>query len=119
MREKYIISLTRKLRSGLSFFWFKKEYPNSINNKVIDELQDYDKKKIKTNIKKKETHIAFSKHIYFLFKKKKFLNFLQDSFVQKVFFIQKVYYIIYINADIVIMNMKVKSHGSKMTLFVL
>lgn len=94
MKEKYIISLTRKFRSGLSILWFKKEYPNSINNKVINELQDYDSKKIKTNIKKKETHIAFSKHIYFLFKKKKFLNFLQDSFVQKVFFIQNRFFLV-------------------------
>ena len=75
MRKNYLIDFIRKLRSSLSYIWTKKEYPNKLNQKIINELLLYEKKNIRTFIKKKETHNNFSKHIYFLFKKKKFSKF--------------------------------------------
>jgi len=94
MKKNYLIDFIRKLRSALSYTWSKKEYPNKLNTKIINEILLYEKKNIRTFIKKKETHNSFSKHIYFLFKKKKFLNFLQDLFVQKVFFIHNRFFLV-------------------------
>ena len=80
-------SLFRYFLSSLSFYIkndtskFKK-FDQIINNEIIKKIKI--KKKIKL---RKKTHRIFNKEIINLINQKKLINFLRNSFIQKMFFI--------------------------------
>lgn len=89
MIESKFSSIQRAVRAALSFYSKNNETPNKKYNKIINFLIKFhnDKKFNNSDINKKKTHLIFSKKILELILKKKLLNFLQNSFIQKIFFI--------------------------------
>lgn len=84
----FLFNLQRKIRASLSFFYNNKEKADVKIEKIINEtynllINNYEFKEIE----KKKTHKIFSKEIFELIKNKQQLNFLQNSRVQKIFFI--------------------------------
>ena len=93
---KYIKDFTRKIRSSLSFFFNKKEI--SLKKKDLTIFNEVLSLASKINYKeenKKKTHKIFSKNIINLIKNKKLLNFLQNGFVQQMFFVHNRLFILF------------------------
>ena len=88
MFKNYIVSLQRKIRANLSFFFNKNEILDHRESKLVEHIF-INAKKIDNKYKKnyKKTHKIFSSQILDLILKKKLLNFLQLSFIQKMFFV--------------------------------
>ena len=88
-------NLQRILRAKLSIFFNKKEILNYRIQKIIDEVfqlsDDYFKFK---RVSRKKTHKVFSKKVYEMIKKKDFLNFFQNSFIQQMFFVHNRFYLL-------------------------
>jgi len=88
-------NLQRILRAKLSIFFNKKEILNYKIQKIIDEVyqlsDDYFKFK---KVNRKKTHKIFSKKVYEMIKKKDFLNFFQNSFIQQMFFVHNRFYLL-------------------------
>ncbi len=84
----FLFNLQRKIRASLSFFYNKTEKVDFKIEKIINETHNLLIKNFKLKkIEKKKTHKIFSKEIFELIKNKEQLNFLQNSRVQKIFFI--------------------------------
>jgi putative sugar O-methyltransferase len=92
-------SLQRLIRSKLSIFFNKKEYSNPKIIKIIDEVYQISNNYLKLQKKnRKKTHKIFSKKVFNLIRKKQFLNFLQLSFIQQMFFVHnRLYLLSYLN----------------------
>jgi len=94
--DKYIKNFTRKVRASLSFFFNQKEiYLNKRDLKIFNEVLNLSKKTISKKRKKKKTHKVFSRNILNLIKNKKLLNFLQNGFIQQMFFIHNRLFILF------------------------
>ena len=89
MIESKFHTIQRSARAALSFYSKNNELPNKKSNKILNFLiKLHNDKGLKNyNINKKKTHLIFSQKILELILKKKLLNFLQNSFIQKIFFI--------------------------------
>lgn len=82
------INLQRKIRASLSYFFGKTEKESFEINKIINKTYNLLLKNLYIQrIEKKKTHKIFSQEIFYLIKNKNFLNFLQNTSVQKMFFI--------------------------------
>ncbi len=82
-----ISSILRKLASYLSFFFLNKTLNSEKNEKILKLIYP---KIINYKLEKSgltETHKKSNLNIVRLFKKKKIINFLRESFIQKMFFI--------------------------------
>ena len=94
--DKYIKNFTRKVRANLSFFFNQNEiYLNKRDLKIFNEVLILSKKTVSKKIKKKKTHKVFSRSILNLIKNKKLLNFLQNGFIQQMFFIHNRLFILF------------------------
>ena len=93
---KYIKDFTRKIRSSLSFFFNKKEiYLKKKDLTIFNEVLSLSSKINYKEENKKKTHKIFSKNIINLIKNKKLLNFLQNGFVQQMFFVHNRLFILF------------------------
>ena len=94
--DKYIKNFTRKFRASLSIFFNQKEiYLNKRDLKIFNEVLNLSKETVSKKIKKKKTHKVFSRNILNLIKNKKLLNFLQNGFIQQMFFIHNRLFILF------------------------
>lgn len=93
MRESSIRFYQRYLRAKLSFMFNQTEKANTEINKIMKEIQNFKKKNL-NNKNKKLIHTIFSNRVFELIDKK-FLNFLQLSFVQQMFFIHNRLYLLF------------------------
>lgn len=90
----FLFNLQRKIRASLSFFYSKTEKVDFKIEKIINETNNLLINNFKfKEIEKKKTHKIFSKEIFKLIKNKKQLNFLQNSKVQKIFFIHNRFFL--------------------------
>jgi hypothetical protein len=86
--KKKIINFQRKLRASLSIFYNKEEKQTPRERKLISKINFLAQNLIKLDKKNyKVTHKVFSQNILKLILEKKLLNFLQLSFIQKMFFV--------------------------------
>jgi len=95
MKESFLKILQRYLRAKLSFLYEKYEVKTSKIESLIREIQlflDYIPK-VNKNFKV-STHKIFSNRILNLVKEGSFLNFLQKSFIQQMFFIHNRFYLL-------------------------
>ena len=83
-----IFDIQRNLRAKLSFFYNKKQTLTEKDQKLINELILKAKNiSIKNKKNYKQTHKIFSERVLKLIISKKVSNFLQISFIQKMFFV--------------------------------
>ena len=83
-----LISFQRRIRASLSIFYSRPETENLKIKRIIESTHKFLLKNIDSRgIEKKKTHKIFSYEIFKLIKNKKLLNFLQNSNIQKIFFI--------------------------------
>ena len=96
---KFFFDAQRKLRSLLSFPFNTHETLNFFDLKLIDDLQKMGLELVNNNKKNyKKTHKIFSKATLELILNKKLKNFLQNSFIQKMFFVHNRFFLkIYLN----------------------
>jgi len=89
-------NITRKLRANLSFFFNtrEKKYLNK-DYKMLSEIHLEASKINFSKTDKLDTHQIFSQKILDIIKKKKLLNFLQNSFIQQMFFIHNRFFILF------------------------
>jgi len=86
----------RYLRAKLSFFYNKNEHLNPKIENLINTVHKMSEEIFSSNkLNRKETHKIFSKKVYSLIRSKKFLNFIQNSFIQQMFFIHNRFYLFY------------------------
>ena len=72
----------RYLRAKLSFFYNKSEHLNPKIENLINTVHKMSEEIFLINkLNRKETHKIFSKKVYSLIRSRKFLNFLQNSFI--------------------------------------
>lgn len=92
-------NLLRFLRAKLSIFFNKNENFNPHINQIIDEVYKIYNDNLRYKKKNRnKTHKIFSKKVFKLIRKKNFLNFLQFSFIQQMFFIHnRLYLLSYLN----------------------
>ena len=91
-----IRDFTRKLRASLSYFFNEYETHHGYKElKVVKEIIDRAKKIKFSNKDKLTTHQLFSKKILDIIKEKKLLNFLQNGFIQQMFFIHNRIFILF------------------------
>ena len=92
-------NLQRFLRAKLSIFFNKNENFNPQINQIIDEVYEISNDNLRYKKKNRnKTHKIFSKQVFELIRKKNFLNFLQFSFIQQMFFIHnRLYLMSYLN----------------------
>ncbi len=87
---------TRKLRANLSFFFNTKETKYEKKDyKILSEIHVEASKINFSKEDKLDTHQIFSQKILNIIKKKKLLNFLQNSFIQQMFFIHNRFFILF------------------------
>tara|TARA_Y100000816_G_C26107794_1_gene589380 strand:+ start:6642 stop:7586 length:945 start_codon:yes stop_codon:yes gene_type:complete len=83
-----LINIQRKVRAFLSFPYNKNEILNKKDNLLIDELSLKAKKLVNNKRKNyKKTHKIFSEETLKIILDKQLVNFLQYSFIQKMFFV--------------------------------
>ena len=92
-------NLQRFLRAKLSIFFNKNENSNTEINQIINEVYKISNDNLRSEKKNRnKTHKIFSKQVFELVRKKNFLNFLQFSFIQQMFFIHnRLYLLSYLN----------------------
>lgn len=101
MIENKFQSIQRSVRAALSFYSRSYEAPNEKYNEITNFLiRYYNKRGINNNINKKKIHLLFSKKILDLILNKNLLNFLQNSFVQKIFFIHNRVFLLFYLKDL-------------------
>ena len=96
MQESFFRTFQRYLRAKLSIFYNKQEIQTNEIKILITEIHklcDFIFKYKKNS--RKKTHKIFSKKILSLVKNGDFLNFLQRSFIQQMFFIHNRFYLLY------------------------
>ncbi len=83
-----LINIQRKIRANLSIFYNKKEINNHKEKILSEEVKILGNKILKLSQNNyKKTHKIFSKETLKIIVNKKLLNFLQYSFIQKMFFV--------------------------------
>jgi hypothetical protein len=94
-----LINIQRNLRAKLSYFFNEKQFDENKDKKLIKELIFKSKKISKKNKKNYiKTHKIFSQNVLNLIQEKKLSNFLQISFIQKMFFVHNRFFLLaYLN----------------------
>tara|TARA_B100001057_G_scaffold488286_1_gene572380 strand:+ start:367 stop:1314 length:948 start_codon:yes stop_codon:yes gene_type:complete len=92
-------NLQRYLRAKLSVFFNQQENDNPKIKKIVNEVYQISNDFLIFKKKnRKKTHKIFSKQVFQLIRNKNFLNFLQFSFIQQMFFIHnRLYLLSYLN----------------------
>tara|TARA_B100000787_G_C16174055_1_gene288021 strand:+ start:126 stop:1082 length:957 start_codon:yes stop_codon:yes gene_type:complete len=94
MNDSFLRVFQRGIRSNLSFCFNKKEYINpKIKSLIHLVFKMSDEIVISKKSNRKKTHKIFSKKVFYLVRNKQFLNFLQKSFIQQMFFIHNRFYL--------------------------
>ena len=99
MMLKKLIDTQRNFRAKLSVFFNTTQFDEEKDKKLIKELILKSKKISKKNKKNyKKTHKIFSQNVLNLIQEKKLSNFLQISFIQKMFFVHnRLFLLTYLN----------------------
>ena len=97
MMLQKLIDIQRNFRAKLSFFYNEKQFVDEKDKELIEELILKSKKISNKNENKKnykKTHKIFSQRVLGLIQKKKLPNFLQISFIQKMFFVHNRFFLL-------------------------
>ena len=81
-------NLFRLLIAKLSFFFKNKRVNKKNEVKIIEQIVRFHEKNDIINNNKLKTHVIFNNYIEKLIIEKRFSNFLQESVIQKIFFVQ-------------------------------
>jgi hypothetical protein len=96
MKESIFRSFQRDIRANISYFFNKKENLDQTELKLttlVSELANNSRPKAKN--RKKATHKIFSQKIFNLVLQKNLINFLQKSFIQKMFFVHNRFFLLF------------------------
>jgi hypothetical protein len=85
----------------LSFFFKNKKINKKNEAKIIEEIEFFFKKNNIRNSNKLKTHVIFNNYIEKLIIEKRFSNFLQESVIQKIFFVHNRIYILFMLVKII------------------
>ena len=96
MKESIFRSFQRYIRANISFFFSKKEVFNLAEFKLMNSLCHLAKNsQLINNKRKKNTHKIFSQKILNLVLQKNLINFLQNSFIQQMFFVHNRFFLLF------------------------
>ncbi len=89
-----LVNIQRKMRATLSIFYNQNEINNLKEKKLSEEVRILGEKILKSkNTNYKKTHKIFSNETLNIILNKKLLNFLQYSFIQKMFFVHNRFFL--------------------------
>lgn len=95
-------NLFRLLIAKLSFFFKNKRVNKKNEVKIIEQIVRFHEKNDIINNNKLKTHVIFNNYIEKLIIEKRFSNFLQESVIQKIFFVHNRIYILFMLAKIIL-----------------